>query len=183
MSVVNCLRALRFAPPWAVGAMCAFITCALAVALLGTLGLDVGIGTVVLGLAFGLGAGVAIAFSTVHRRRRYRDTATMRTFFAAIDTGRLPEHLDQEQWGSMIGSEITERTRAQSSSWAFLILAAGLVVNAAVNEPRWFYVATAVFLLGQFAWIRVSTPRILASLTSLAAQGQERGYPAITQFR
>ncbi|MFG1780962.1 hypothetical protein ACGFIU_00865 [Rhodococcus oryzae] len=180
MSAVNYVRALRFTPPWAVGMIGGLGTCVAFLAIPGTGG---GRGTIAVDLAIGLAVGVALSVATVYRRRRYHDTATMRAFFAAVDTGRLPEHIDQEQWGAMIGREIAERTFMRSGYWTLLPVAAIFAVNAVINQPHWLYAAITVLYMSQFAWLHVANPRMVASLTSLAAQGQERGYPAITQFR
>ena len=83
----------------------------------------------------------------------------------------------------MIAREIADRTLMRSGSWTLLPIAAIFAVNAVINQPHWLYAAITVLYVSQFAWLRIATPRMVASLTSLAAQGQARGYPAITQCR
>ncbi|MEC3952345.1 hypothetical protein VMT65_04785 [Nocardia sp. CDC153] len=128
---------------------------------------------------------VVVGFGQASARKRFGGRDQMRRFDDAVRTRQLPTLTTPDeivQWNQWIVYERSRRQGDRNTAWIWLASAGVIVFGIAVPAFKGIYSGdlgmafVALVYLINFAWTRISTPRVLTSLTALAHQGTTRGY-------
>ncbi|MEC3916486.1 hypothetical protein [Nocardia sp. CDC160] len=178
------VRELRYAPLWVVVVVAGLFVSAYSWGYMALTGIDrfsVAFWAVLCVISM-----AAVGFGQASIRKRFGGRDQMRRFDTAVRTSQLPTLTSPDeivQWNQWIVHERNRRQGDRNVAWIWLAASAVVIVlGIAIPALKGIYsgdLGMALIILtylGNFAWTRISTPRVLAALAALSTQGTTRGY-------